>query len=138
MIDWDEKFAHKTSRWLAKEQVGWLVTVGADLNPQPRPVWFVWDGEMILVYSQAKARKIAHIAAHPKVAFHLNTDEDGSHVVVLLGEAAADPTIPPAHKMPAYLKKYRKGIRELEMTPEGFAQDYSVAIRIRPVSLRGW
>ncbi len=138
MIDWNEKFAKKVNRRLVKERVAWLVTVGADLTPQPRPVWFLWDGGTILIYSQAKARKIAHIAGHPKVAFHLNTDEDGSHVAVLLGEAAADPKTPPADKMPAYLKKYRKGIRELEMTPEEFAREYSVSIRIKPLSLRGW
>jgi PPOX class probable F420-dependent enzyme len=101
-------------------------------------VWFLWDGGTILVYSQAKARKVAHIAAHPKVAFHLNTDEEGSRVAVLLGEAAVDAGAPAADKMPAYLKKYRKGIRELEMTPEDFGRDYSVPIRIKPLSLRGW
>jgi PPOX class probable F420-dependent enzyme len=138
MIDWNEKFARKASQRLEKEFVGWLVTVGSDLNPQPRPVWFLWDGDTILVYSQPRARKVAHIAGHPKVAFHLNTDEEGSHVAVLLGEAAADPKIPPADKIPAYLKKYREGIRGLGMTPEEFARDYSVALRIKPISLRGW
>jgi PPOX class probable F420-dependent enzyme len=138
MIDWNEKFARTASRRLEKEHVGWLVTVGADGNPQPRPVWFLWDGGTILVYSQSKARKVAHIAGRPKVAFHLNTDEAGSHVAVLLGEAAVDPKAPPADNLPAYLKKYRKGIRELELTPEAFAREYPVAIRIRPVRLRGW
>jgi PPOX class probable F420-dependent enzyme len=138
MVDWNEKFAGKVSRRLAKEQVGWFVTVGADLNPQPRPVWFLWDGESILVFSQAKARKLAHISGHPKVSFHLNTDEDGSHVVVIHGEAAVDPACPSADKVPAYLRKYRKGIRELEMSPEAFAREYPVAIRIRPIALRGW
>jgi len=138
MVDWNEKFARKASRRLAKERVGWFITVGADLTPQPRPVWFLWDGETILVYSQSKARKVAHIAGHPKVAFHLNTDAEGSHVMVIHGTAAADTAAPPADKMPAYLKKYRKGIRELEMKPEEFAKDYSVAIRIRPTGLRGW
>ena len=138
MIDWNEKFAKKVHRRLVKEKVAWLVTVGADLNPQPRPVWFLWDGDTILIYSQPKARKVTHIAAHPKVAFHLNTDEDGEHVAVLLGDAAMDPGAPPAHKVPAYLKKYRKGIRDLEKTPEAMASKYSAAIRIKPVSLRGW
>jgi PPOX class probable F420-dependent enzyme len=138
MIDWNEKFARKVNRRLARERVGWLVTVGSGPQPQPRPVWFLWDGETILIYSQPKARKIAHIAASPQVAFHLNTDEEGSHVVVLLGEAAADPNAPPADRMPAYLKKYRTGIRELEKTPAEFAEEYSVAIRIKPTSLRGW
>jgi PPOX class probable F420-dependent enzyme len=138
MIDWTETFARTASRRLEKERVGWLVTVGADGNPQPRPVWFLWDGGTILVYSQSKARKVAHIAGRPKVAFHLNTDEEGSHVAVLLGEAAVDPKAPPADHMPAYLKKYRKGIRELDLTPEAFAREYPVAIRIKPADLRGW
>jgi PPOX class probable F420-dependent enzyme len=138
MIDWNEKFARKVARRLAKERVGWLVTVGSDLTPQPRPVWFVWDGESILLFSQAKARKIVHLSKNPKVAFLLNTDEEGSQVMVLLGEAAVDPKSPPADKVPAYMKKYRKGIAGLEMSPEGFSQDYSVAIRVKPSSLRGW
>jgi PPOX class probable F420-dependent enzyme len=138
MVDWNEKFASKVSRRLEKEHVGWFVTVGADLNPQPRPVWFYWDGESILVFSQARARKLAHIANHPKVSFHLNTDEEGSHVVVIHGEAAVDGDCPPVDKVAGYMRKYRKGIRGLEMTPEAFAREYSVAVRIRPSSLRGW
>jgi PPOX class probable F420-dependent enzyme len=138
MIDWDEKFARKVNRRLLKERVGWLVTVGADLSPQPRPVWFLWDGETILLYSQAKARKVAHIKLHPKVAFHLTTDEEGGRVAVLLGKAAADPATPPADSMPAYMKKYQTGIRGLGMTLEEFAREYPVAIRIKPESVRGW
>ncbi len=138
MIDWNEKFARKVSRRLAKEHVGWLITVGSDNCPQPRPVWFLWDGETILLFSQSKARKIAHIAKNSKVAFTLNSDEEGSQVVVLLGEAAVDPSCDPANKVPAYIRKYRKGIRELERTPESFAAEYPVAIRVKPTSLRGW
>ncbi len=138
MIDWNDKFARKVSKRLAKETVGWLITVGADFSPQPRPVWFAFDGETILVYSQAKARKIVHIGAHPKVAFHLNTDEEGSDVAVLLGEAEVDMELPPADKMDVYFKKYKKGIRDLDMTPDQFAKDYSVPIRIKLLSLRGW
>ncbi len=138
MIDWNEKFARKVGRRLARERVGWLVTVGSDNSPQPRPVWFLWDGETILLFSQAKARKIVHISKNPKVAFLLNTDEEGSHVVVLLGEAAVDPKSPPADKVPAYFKKFRKGIADLDLTPEEFSREYPVAIRVRLTSLRGW
>ena len=138
MIDWNEKFAAKVNRRLKKERVGWLVTVGADNCPQPRPVWFLWDGESILLFSQAKARKIVHLAKNPKVAFLLNSDDEGSQVMVMLGEASVDPNSPPADKVPAYLKKFRKAIADLDMTPEEFGRDYSVAIRMKPTSLRGW
>jgi PPOX class probable F420-dependent enzyme len=138
MIDWTEKFARKVSRRLTKEHVGWLVTVGSDLTPQPRPVWFLWDGKTILVFSKPDARKVHHIAAHPKVSFALNTDPEGSEVTVLTGTAAVDPDAPPAHKIPAYVRKYRKGIADLEMKPEEMAREYSTAIRITPETMRGW
>jgi PPOX class probable F420-dependent enzyme len=82
---------------------------------------------------------VSHIEKNPKVALHFNTDETGDrHVIVFTGEAILDAKCPPAHKVPAYLKKYEGGIVGLEMTPEKFSADYSVAIRIHPTELRGW
>jgi len=59
-------------------------------------------------------------------------------VIVFTGEAVIDSNSPPAHKVPAYLQKYETGIIGLEMTLEGFSADYSTAIRIKPVEIRGW
>ncbi len=138
MIDWQDKFARKAARRLAREKVAWFITVGSDLVPQPRPVWFLWDGATILLYSKPEARKVRHVARNPRVSFALNTDSDGDEVTVLTGTAALDPSAPPAHKQPAYLRKYRKGIAALGMTPEAMAREYSAAIRITPGTLRGW
>jgi hypothetical protein len=38
----------------------------------------------------------------------------------------------------AFLKNYHEGLAALEMTPEGFGREYSVAIRIRPTEAQGW
>jgi PPOX class probable F420-dependent enzyme len=138
VIDWEEKFARKAVRRLARDKVGWLITVGADQTPQPRPVWYLWDAGTILVYSKPDARKVAHMDANPKISFILNTDRDGDEVTVFTGLAARDPSAPPVHKNPAYLRRYRKGIANLGMKPEGMSAEYSVAIRITPLSLRGW
>jgi PPOX class probable F420-dependent enzyme len=82
---------------------------------------------------------VRHIAAHPQVALHFNTDGSGDKdVIVLVGTAAIDTTVPPAHKVRAYLRKYRAGMAELGMTAEQFSREYSVAIRVTPTVLRGW
>jgi PPOX class probable F420-dependent enzyme len=138
MIDWDDTFARKAVRRLAHERVGWLITVGADQTPQPRPVWFLWEDGTILVYSKPDARKVSHIAANPKVSFILNTDKDGDEVTVFTGLAAIDPAAPQAHKNSAYLRRYRKGIANLGLKPEAMAGEYATAIRITPLALRGW
>jgi len=133
------KLEAKARRLIKREYVIWLTTIGSKLTPQPRPVWFVWDRDSFLVFSQPQAHKVAHVKKHSSVALHFNTDETGDNdVIVYIGKARIDPQYPPAHKVPAYLRKYRSGIKDLGMTPEKFADEYSVAIRIRPESLRGW
>ena len=117
----------------------WLTTVASNLTPQPRPVWFIWEHDSVLIFSQPKAHKVAHIKKNPKVALHFNTDESGDkHVIVFTGEASIDANCPPAYQVDAYFEKYKQGISDLDMTPEGFSNEYSVALRIRPTEIRGW
>ncbi len=137
MIDFTTPLGKRAAEHLASDQCIWLTTVGADGTPQPAPVWFYWDGTSALVYSQPIARRLKNIASRPKVSLHFDTDRDGSEVIVLTGQAALDPSTPPADKVEAYLAKYLEGITSLGMTPASFAGDYSVAFRVTPAKLRG-
>ena len=139
MGDSKVKLERKANKLIKNEYVIWLTTVDSDHTPQPRPVWFIWDNDAFLIFSQPKAHKVQHIKHNDSVSLHFNTDETGDKdVIVYIGKAVVNTNSPPAHKVPAYLRKYRKGIKELGMTLEQFSNDYSVAIRIKPTSLRGW
>jgi PPOX class probable F420-dependent enzyme len=139
MIDLTSGFGRAVKGHLEREPIIWLTTVDSNLAPQPRPVWFIWEADSFLIFSQAKGRKVAHIKKNPKVALHFNTDETGDkHVIIFIGEASIDAGCPPAHQVPQYFEKYKDGIAALDMTPEGFSEDYSVAIRIHPAEVRGW
>lgn len=139
MIDFTSQFGRKVKKHLKQEYVVWLTTIGSDLSPQPRPVWFIWDGSSFLIFSKPDAHKLRHLALHPKVALNFNTDETGDKdVIIFIGRAAIDAIAPPAHKVPVYFKKYSTGIAALGMTPEQFSREYSVAIRVTPTALRGW
>ena len=139
MIDLTSKFGRVVERHLDNEYVIWLTTVDSNLTPQPRPVWFIWEDDSFLIFSQPKAYKVAHIKKNPKVALHFNTDETGDkHVIVFTGEASIDSNSPPAYEVPYYFEKYKAGIADLDMTPEGFSREYSTAIRIKPTDVRGW
>lgn len=139
MVDLTSDFGRAVKRHIEKEYVVWLTTVDSNLMPQPRPVWFIWENDTFLIFSQAKAHKVAHIQRHSKVALHFNTDETGDkHVIVFTGNASIDSNSPPAHQVVPYFEKYKQGISDLNMTPEGFSNDYSVAIRIHPTEVRGW
>jgi PPOX class probable F420-dependent enzyme len=139
MVDLTSKFGRVVKEHLNNQYVIWLTTVDSNVAPQPRPVWFIWEQDSFLIFSQPKAHKVKHIAKNPNVALHFNTDETGDeHVIIFVGDAAMDVQCPPAHKVPAYLQKYQSGIADLNMTPEEFSSEYSTAIRIRPTEVRGW
>ncbi len=132
-----EKGARADAR-LRDELVAWLITVSPDGTPLPTPVWFWWDGETILVYSQRDKPKLRHIAANPRVAFAMRTDELGDDIVVVTGDATVDPSMPAADQLAEYVAKYGDLIARLGADPAGFAGEYSVPIRIRPTKLRAW
>lgn len=139
MIDFTTEFGQRARQRLEDEYFVWFTTVGADLTPQPRPVWFAWDDAAFLIYSQPGARKVAHLRERPNVALHFNSDARADEdVLVFLGRAEIDPGAPPAHQMPVYFDKYAHGIAGLDMTPEKFSREYSLAIRVKPTKLRGW
>jgi PPOX class probable F420-dependent enzyme len=136
-IDTSSEFGARVANRLRDEHLIWLTTVGANLAPNPAPVWFLWDGESFLIYSQPRKPKLRHLERHPRVALHFDGNGRGGNIVVLIGQARLDPTAPPADAVPEYVEKYREFIPRIGMTPEQFARAYSVAIRVTPTRLRG-
>jgi PPOX class probable F420-dependent enzyme len=133
------KDAHAhADRRLRSEQVAWLTTVRADGQAQSSPVWFLWDGETFLVYSQPGAPKVRNVTANPRVSLHLGDDGAGDDVVIFEGAAAVEPDTPRADRVDGYLAKYRAAIEDLGYEPGPFARTYSTAIRIRPTRARVW
>jgi PPOX class probable F420-dependent enzyme len=136
-VDTTTEFGRRVTRRLREALIAWLVTVRPDQTPQPVPVWFLWDGQTFLVYSQPDTPKLRNITRNPRVALHLDGDGKGGDIVVLTGEARVVADAPPANEVPAYVEKYRHGIAGIGMTPETFARAYSVALRVTPTRLHG-
>src|SRR5258706_10176702 len=142
MLDLTSKFGRFVKKHLKSEYFIWLTTVDSTGTPQPRPVWFIWENDTILIFSQARAHKVKHIRKNANVALNFNTeDKDGEkRLIIITGTAKVDKKALSANKIPAYIRKYKSGITNLNSsaTPEEFSAEYSVAIRITPTNLRGW
>lgn len=131
MIDQEAEFGARAARRLRDEVVIWMTTITPDGSPLPRPVWFIWDGdESVVMYSRPSPR-VRNLEANPRVTLHFDGDGDGGDIIVFSGGAAVDPDLPPADQSPQYLEKYDEHIARIGMTPESFAQAYSVPVRIR-------
>jgi PPOX class probable F420-dependent enzyme len=138
IIDTTTAFGERVVRRLNDEAIIWLTTVRADGTPQPSPVWFVWDGTELLIYSQPKTQKLRNIARNPRVSLHFDGNGTGGDIVIITGTARLAPDAPPADALPAYTTKYGERIKGIGMEPRHFALGYSVAIRVMPESLRGF
>src|ERR1700678_3489821 len=95
---------------LTGDQIVWLTTVTPSRRPAPRPVWFVWDGTTVIIYSLPDGAKIKHLAANEQVSLHFNSSTGGGDVVVISGRAAVLPAAPPPSEVPGMLDKYRDAI----------------------------
>jgi PPOX class probable F420-dependent enzyme len=121
---------------LANDKTGWITTVDASGQPQSSPIWFLWDGGEILVYSHRAARRNADVAERPRVSFNLNTDASGDELVTMEGTVRVDHDGPDAAANPAYLAKYEPHILAYGWTAGWFAAEYPVALRITPTRWR--
>ncbi len=137
LIDPSTEFGARVNRRLAKERIAWFTTVSSDGTPQPRPVWFLWNGESFLLFSESKAHKVQHLSSNPKASIHLDGDGMGGDIIVFVGEAFIERNPILRGDLEAYVDKYREGFKRIGTTPEAFAREYQTAIRLIPSRLRG-
>ncbi|TCM40191.1 TIGR03667 family PPOX class F420-dependent oxidoreductase [Kribbella sp. VKM Ac-2568] len=137
-IDTSTGFGTRITRQLDEELVLWLTTVGKSGTPAPNPVWFLWNGEQILVFSQAGKAKLHNIANNPRVSLNFNATHTGGGVGVFSGDAVIDDKPATDEELAAYASKYAEGLAGLNMTPEQFHRGYPVLVRITPDKLRGF
>jgi PPOX class probable F420-dependent enzyme len=138
MLDTTTDAGARADRRLREEIMIWLTTVRSDGQPQSVPVWFLWDGETFLIYSQPGRQKLRNIGGNPRVGLHLNSNDRGVDVVRVEGAAQMLEDFPPATEVGEYLEKYRESIARIGFDPDGFARTYSVALRVTPGRWQIW
>ncbi len=124
-----ERHTHVDQR-LHNDYVIWLNSVRPDGRPHAVVVWFLWDGESVLIFSRPKNQKVRNIQHNSNVVLALDNTDNGDDPITLEGTATlfdrGNMDITP------YVKKYGDGIKELGFTPEQMVSEYSQAIRITP------
>ena len=123
-------------RRLEQDRVAWLTTIGADGTPQPNPVWFIVEGDELLVWNAVRAHRLDHIRSRPRVALNFNSTRTGGDILVITGEARFDESAPLPHEVPAYVDKYGAEMKSISGSLEAFSKAYPHLLRIRPDRVR--
>jgi PPOX class probable F420-dependent enzyme len=121
---------------LRTEPIIWLVTSSTAGRPHMVPMWFLWDGRTVSLFSLPGTRKLRNIAANSAVVLALEAANQGYDVVIVEGRATFldDPLINGA--MPSFVEKYASVPRR--WPPEEWAQKFSQTIRVVPTKLTAW
>jgi PPOX class probable F420-dependent enzyme len=138
LFDTTTEVGKRAESRLKEEEIAWMTTVRSDGQPQTVPVWFLWDDDGFLIYSQPNRQKLKNISRNPRVGLNLNTNEQGNDVVRLEGTASIDEDAPLSSEVTPYVEKYRESIARIEYDVEGFARAYSVAVRVTPERWQVW
>lgn len=119
----------QVEKHLSNDQIVWLTTVTPSGRPAPRPVWFLWDGTSVTIYSMPNGAKLRHISANDQVSLNFNCTAGGGDVVVLSGRAELVPGAPLPSQVPGVLDKYLAAIQSMGHTQEWY-DAYNTAIRV--------
>jgi PPOX class probable F420-dependent enzyme len=125
----DPKAAHIDKR-LRAEPIIWLSTVRPDGRPHLVPVWFLWDGAAILIFSKPAAQKVRNLRHSPHAMLALDTADEGEDVALLEGRAELLGDDAPQSTLPAYAEKYAALMARIGITAESMATEYTQAIRV--------
>ena len=136
MGDMAFELTERIERHLTGDLIAWLTTVTPAGRPAPRPVWFVWDGAAIIIYSLNHGAKLQHIQANNQVAVNFNSNADGGDIVVISGRAELIPGAPHPSQFPGFLDKYTAAISRMGQSAQWYDDEYGVALRVTPE--RAW
>ena len=129
--------AHVEQR-LREEPIIWFTTVRADGRPHTVPVWFLWDGETFLIFSQPGNLKIRNLQRNPHITLALDGTKQGGDVVTVEGEAELLSEPSRNMRVPAFGEKYASLMKAMGSSLERMAEDYSQPIRIKPTKFLSW
>src|SRR5579863_5896105 len=106
------EYAHALER-LRTNVILWLATVRPDGRPHVVAVWFLWDGDSVLIFSKPGQQKIRNLRQNPHVTLALDDTHDGEDVVVIEGTAELVDDFDLSAGVPAYTAKYAAQIAQL-------------------------
>jgi len=125
----DSKGAHIDAR-LRAEPIIWLSSVRPDGRPHLVPVWFLWDGAGILIFSKPAAQKVRNLRHSPQVMLALDSADEGEDIVLLEGRAELLGDDAPQSTLPEYAEKYAALMARIGMAADWHAAEFTQAIRV--------
>ena len=133
--------AEELDAFLGEQRTCRLATTGPD-GPHVAPVWFVWDGQALWVYSLTRSQRWANVSRDPRVAVVV---DDGHHYhelhgAEMEGEALVVGPVPRTgdEDAPELAEPERRMAAKYFDAPEMAHDGRHAWLRITPLKLVSW
>ncbi len=107
-----------------------FTTVRPDGYPHTVPVWFMLDGDDLLLFSLHDARKVKNARAHPKGCFSLGGDPAGSPGYLIDGDLTVEDD--PEHLVAARITNHYEPAAQAAEDLAAWRNEHFVVLRLRP------
>lgn len=134
MIDTSNPVHVHVDERLRSDLMIWLSSVKPDGKAHLVPVWFLWDGEAVYIFSKPD-QKVRNIKHNTSVMLGLDDTDGGEDPIMITGEAEILPPGVISTASPAYEEKYAAKLAEFNWTGESMSKAYTEAIKITPTKL---
>lgn len=121
---------------LEKELILWITTVRADGQPQSHPVWFVVDGDDLLMWSK-EGDRTRNLGDNNRVAVHVSDNGRGGDVLTIEGIAHIEPSLGRGSQHPEFVRRYQPLVDSYKTDWAWFDGTYRFPVRITPQKVRG-
>jgi len=113
-----------------------LATVRPDGRPHVVPLWFLWDGDAIVVLTKPHAQKVRNLVAEPRAMVSVGPPgvADAS-LLEVIAEVEAGGAAALADRLRS---KYQHQFDTLGLTVGEFVETYPFVIRLRPTRWLSW
>ncbi|HEV2235544.1 MAG TPA: pyridoxamine 5'-phosphate oxidase family protein [Ktedonobacterales bacterium] len=136
MLDLSDPAQARIDARLRQETAAYFTTVRPDGRPHTVPVWFLWDGATILIFSQPGDVKVRNLRQNPGVTLALDNFGASSQPVVVEGTAALVDAAAIAAMLPAYTTKYAALAAKIGLPPDALEKVYSQPVHLTPTRIR--
>lgn len=127
------EFTEPVKKFLEKPNLAVLATISPSGRPQATPVWFLLDGDEILMNTSQGRAKLRNVQADPRVAVTIYDKDNPYLYVQVRGRVTIDPKSG-ARDIDRLSQRYRGKPYQY---PPSDAPEKRVSLRLKPSAISG-
>ena len=132
MLDMTDKRHARVDSRLRSDLMMWLSSVRPDGRAHLVPVWFLWQDEVIYIFSKPD-QKVRNLKQNTSAMVGIDDTKGGNDPMMLAGDVELmKHTDLPAGIQEAYAEKYAERLKESNWAMDWYVGEYSEVIKFTP------